>query len=305
MLVWRDGIARAPCRHEAREIPQRSVWAQSLWITRKGVVWKRVYNAISKKWTWTERAPLIFDQEGTRQGLNIPHFVPLDLLIARAWRMRKPGSATKVNLRDGVQPTAKTLQWQEEDEDFTDEIPGEEWVSLQGCKIGLAPCNPDYQISSYARLKTPDGEITSGHWWDGRFWAHVAGAGMLDLTSAAKKRKTIVVPPSIEKAMDALRTGIDPADYAIDRGIKETSAWSAYTTAAPHLPPSILRRACREILPPELWNALTHMKKNGDQRLGARLTGLLEVIDEDYLPGFAREPLRFEMLRLGKMGILS
>lgn len=98
-----------------REIPQRSVWAQSLWISRKGVVWKRVFNAITKRWTWTEKAPLIFDQEGTRQGLNIPHFVPLDLLIARAWRMRKPGTATKVYLRDGVQPTAKTLRWQEED----------------------------------------------------------------------------------------------------------------------------------------------------------------------------------------------
>jgi hypothetical protein len=104
--------------------------------------------------------------------------------------------------------------------------------------------------------------------------------------------------------MDALRMGVDPADYAIDRGIKETSAWSAYTTAAPHLRPSDLRRACREILPPELWAALTRMKKNGDQRLGARLTGLLEVID-DYLPGFSNERLRFEMLKLGKMGILA
>jgi len=52
-VCWRDGIARAPCKHEVREIPQRSVWAQSLWISRKGVVWKRVYNAISKKWNWT------------------------------------------------------------------------------------------------------------------------------------------------------------------------------------------------------------------------------------------------------------
>ena len=87
MLAWGDGLERAPCRHEVREIPQRSVYSQSLWITRKGDhVWKRCYNKITNSWAWTDRVPLIYDEEGKRQGLHLPHLVSLELLIAMAWR---------------------------------------------------------------------------------------------------------------------------------------------------------------------------------------------------------------------------
>jgi hypothetical protein len=307
MLVWRDGIVRAPCKHEVREIPQRNVWSQSLWITRKGDVWKRVFNPVTNEWSWSEKVPLVLDDKGARQGLRLPHsvsgFVPVNLLIAMAWRRRVPYSETKVHETVGQQPSAVSIRWDEEQNDFVGDIPGEVWRPLEG-KIGLVPINPSYSISDRCRLKNGQGDVTAGHWWDGRMWAAVKGSGLLDLTAAAKRRKEIVIPPSIERALSALRDGVPPSEYAKECGMKVTSAWSAYTTAAPHLNPTDLRRSCRKIVPQELWNALTQMKKIQNPVLGESLTDLVSEVD-NCIPNFSKSRLRFEHLRLARMGILA
>ena len=306
MLSWRDGVERAPCKHEVREIPQRSLWSYSLWITRKGVVWRKVYNPILNQWSWTEKVELVFDEEGTRQGLHLPHFVPLELLICRAWRRQRADSPSRVHVLNGALGlTAQNLCWQEEEEDNTDGIPGETWRSLAGMKIGVCPCDERYQVSNYARLKSPRGDITAGHFWDGRYWGGLSGCGLLDLTAASKGRqKEIVIPPSIQKALFALRDGLPPSEYAKKQDIKVSSAWGAYSTAAPHLQPRELHRACKEIVPRDLWDTLAHMKNIQDPMLGESLTDLMSVVD-NYIPDFSKSRLRFEHLRLARMGILA
>ena len=307
MLVWRDGIERAPCKHAVREIPQRNIWSQSLWITRRGDVWKRVFNAVVNEWSWSENVPLILDDKETRQGLRLPHsvsgFVPVAMLIAMAWRRRVPYSEAKVHETAGKQLSTSNIRWDEEQDDKSGDIPGEIWRPLDG-KIGLVPIDPSYSISDRGRLKNGKGEVTAGHWWDGRMWAAVKGSGLLDLTSATKRRKEIVIPPSIERALSALRDGVHPSQYAKDTGMKVTSAWSAYTTAAPQLKPSKLRRSCRKIVPEKLWDALTQMKRIQNPVLGESLSDLLEEVD-NYIPNFSKSRLRFEHLRLARMGILA
>lgn len=305
MIAWTDGIERAPDKKHIREIPQRFTWSSSLWISQYGDIWRRTYNPISEEWSWTDKPSLVLDESG-REGLHLPHFVPVETLICMAWRRRKPDTPTKVYLQNVEQPvTAHNLCWQEEDDsEEPTRIPGETWRTVK-CKIGLVPCDSRYLISNFARLKNPDNQITSGHWWDSRYWAAIKGCGMLDLTSCARGWRTLDgVPKSIEEAMDALACGVDPVDFADHRDIKETSAWSSYTKAAQHLRPSELRKACREIVMPELWRILSQLKEEENVILGGSLTDLLEEVDE-RLPGFAEHELRFEQLRLGRMGIVA
>ena len=74
------------------------------------------------------------------------------MLIAMAWRRRVPYSETKVDETVGQQPTAVNIRWDEEQEDFVGDIPGEVWRPLDG-KIGLVPIDPSYSISDRCRLK--------------------------------------------------------------------------------------------------------------------------------------------------------
>ena len=202
--------------------------------------------------------------------------------------------------------TATNLSWAEEDD--ADERggpdPEEVWRPLHGKKIGLVPIEDNYQISSRGRLRNPQGRITRGHYYDDRMWAAIANVGMLDLTSAAKGRKAHVMTPAIKEAMDALACGVDPADFADHRDIKETSAWAYITKAAQHLKPSDLRHGCREIVPSDLWDVLTAMKREGNPLLGESLTDLMEKVEEE-LPDFSEDRLRFDRLRLARMAILS
>ena len=104
--------------------------------------------------------------------------------------------------------------------------------------------------------------------------------------------------------MDALACGIEPSDFAAHRDIRETSAWAYNNKAAIHLRPSDLRRGCRAIVPSELWDVLTAMRRDQNPMLGENLTDLLEAVDEE-LPGFSDELLCFEWLRLARMGTLA
>ena len=194
---------------------------------------------------------------------------------------------------------ARYLSWQEEDDEcdrgYPD--PDEVWKSLQGHKIGLVPIEQKYQISNRGRLRNPRGEITRGHYYDDRMWAAISNVGMLDLTSAALGRKEHVVTPAIKEAMDALACGVDPSDFADHREIKETSAWAYYNKAAIHLRPSDLRRGCRAIVPSELWDVLTAMRREENPLLGESLTDLMEAVEEE-LYDFSEDRLRFDRLRL-------
>jgi hypothetical protein len=191
MLSCTDGIEIAPCRHQCREIPQRAVHNSSLWVTRSGdSIWRRTYNPISAEWSWTERLPLILDDSG-RQGINLNgNFCPLMTVIALAWRRRQPDTPTKLYLKDGKDLHAKNIRWEEEQSDWQDcgrtgKIVGEEtWRSLEGWKIGVCLCDPRYDISDRGRLRNPEGEISSGTWWDGRFFCAVRGAGLLNCNFA-------------------------------------------------------------------------------------------------------------------------
>ena len=60
--------------------------------------------------------------------------------------------------------------------------------------------------AKFHQLENPENHITSGFWWDGRYWASIKDCGLLDLTSCARGWRTLDgVPRSIEEAMDALR----------------------------------------------------------------------------------------------------
>jgi hypothetical protein len=226
-------------------------------------------------------------------------------VIALAWRRRQPDTPTKVYLKEGSDIHAKNIEWQEEQsDDETGEIVGQEtWRSLEGWQIGVCPCDRRYDISDRGRLRNPQGDISSGAWWDGRFWCAVKGAGLLDLTSAAKRRHTITISPAMERAMAAFRDGTPPSEYAEDNDIKINSAWSAYSGAVKNLPPQVARRGCQKMVPPDLWDALMTMKKNGDARLGASLTELLHTINDEHIRKYSKRPFHFEMLRLARMCI--
>ena len=306
MIAWTDGIERAPDKKHVREIPQRFTWSSSLWTSQYGDIWRRTFNPISNEWSWTDKPSLVLDESG-RQGLHLPHFLSVETLICMAWRRRTPDTPTKVYWQNVDQPvTAHNLCWKEEDDsDEPARLPGETWRPIK-CKIGFVPCGDSrYQISNFARLKNPENHITSGFWWDGRYWASIKNCGLLDLTSCARGWRTLDgIPGSIEQAMNALACGVEPADFADHRGIKETSAWSSYTKAAQHLRPSELRKACQEIVMPKLWRVLSQLKGEENVILGESLTDLLEEVDE-RLPGFAKHELRFEQLRLARMGLVA
>jgi hypothetical protein len=303
MLQWRDGLVRT--RGETlRQIPERHTWSSQLMISKAGDIHRRTYNPVTREWTWS-RQPLVYDDDG-RQGLHLPHFVPLPQLICMAWRPREPGTATSVLVRSDRPPIARYLKWAEEEKavDAEADLAGETLRPLEGVKIGIVPIGKGYAISSHARLMGPKGDITAGFWWDGRRWA-ATSAGLLDLTSAAKGRRETVVPPSVREAMDALACGVPAAEYATHRGVEEQSGWTYYGKAAQHLSPKDLRRACLAIVPSRLWRALLKMKKEEDPRLGAKLTDLMQTLDTEYIHGFAQSRLRFEKLRLARMAMVA
>lgn len=259
---------------------------------------------MTQMWCWDEKVSLAMDEQG-RQGLNLPHFVPLPQLIAMAWRRRRCGTPTRLfNTRDDRGPHATYVRWEEEEEDDTGRIRDETWRNLSG-KIGLVPMDRSrYQISSHGRLKNPQGQITRGHWWDGRYWAAIKDCGLLDLTSASKKRKEVCVPPSVAEAIDALSCAVHPSEFAAQRRVRVKSGWSYFTKAALHIRPSDLRTSCREIISPDLWDLLSGMHSDGKKVLGERLTDLLAVVEEE-MPGFSKSRYSFEQLRLARMAILA
>lgn len=168
---------------------------------------------------------------------------------------------------------ASTLRWavEEEPDDEPERLQGETWRPLKW-RVGAMPAPRGYSISSHGRLRDPRGRVTRGALAFDRRWAAVAGAGLVDLHTAAGLDDGIALPLSIRQARGALLAGASPADLARHANIKEGTAWSYVCQAAPHVDAATLRARTQRFVPPMLWRALVTLR--GDARIGGSLTDL-------------------------------
>ena len=89
MIDWPYGEEIAPDGSAVREIPQRHVWASSVWINADGTAWRRHFNLVSRQWSWDDQ-PLPFIIDGSQDGVSIEWFTSTDRAVAMAWLYRHP-----------------------------------------------------------------------------------------------------------------------------------------------------------------------------------------------------------------------
>ena len=314
MQWWPSGIEQNE-DGVVRELPQRHVWASSIWVTQDGVARRKWWNAVERHWHWdAEPLPLIVVD--SRAGIHAPGWISLERAICMAWRLRAPESAhsidevVRVRLVDTADDAsvsdggvgASTLRWaEEEDSEEEGALPQETWKPLRG-HVGAVPIAKGYWISSHGRLRDPRGRVTRGAWAFGRRWAAVAGGGLVDLWEAAGMDGGIPLPLSIRRARGALLAGATPADLGRVSGVGEGTAWSYFCRAAVHVDGATLRQQVRALVGTQLWEAVQRLRGHGV--LGGPLSDLWEVVAPRLPPRLRRDENAMSMLRLARTGAL-
>mgnify|MGYP007078116873 CR=1 FL=1 len=316
MISWPDGEMRAPGGGERmREVPQRHVWASSVWCSKTGLLWRRYYNGQLGTWHWEEEPmPLVEEvvdgEETGRMGIHLEWFVTVEHAICLAWRRRAPRSTAGVERELGRPLHVTNLQWAdggERVEEEEDRIAGEVFKPLRW-KVGIVPCDEHYEISNRGRLRSPHtGLVTSGVAYGDTRLAAVRGAGLVDLHRAARLCRDIVVPPRIMMAIDALHTGHDAYDLAQEAGVEVGTAWGYMSQGAQHMPASELRRLVPRLVSSDLWRVLQDMSDEGHPLLGGRLLDLVEEVMERVSSRgeYARSEFRMEQLRLARLATMA
>lgn len=310
MINWRLGLQRGPTGDRMREIPVRAVWSSSLWCSKDGTVYRRYYNPIKAQWHWSEKRQEYSINADGKLGLYIlDQWIPLTTCIALAWMHRLPGSPTRTKLVDpNLPPHADNIQWvemgtSEEAQEMKDEV----WKPLRW-RIGIINCPTSYQISSRGRLKSPQGDVTSGFYFNDSMYACCRGCGLVDLLAAAQiKPNTPHLRPYIKMAVDAILTGHTPKDLSRDAGVELSTAHSYFTQAAPFLSAPDLQRLGPNLVSRDLWAVLHQLQADKDIRLGGSLKELLPVIEE-MLPAdseFKKNEYKLSELRFARLCIES
>ena len=311
MIDWPYGEEIAPDGSAVREIPQRHVLASSVWINADGTAWRRHFNLVSRQWSWDDQPlPLIID--GSQDGVSMEWFTSTDRAVAMAWLYRHPECNGRVhrracvhlvNGRQSPPPEIRldTLSWNRGEEPDAEPVPRDErWRALKW-RVGAVPCDSRYKISSAGRLRSPSGRITRGFWYDGRRWAAVRGAGLVDLWAAAGLQQVQRIQFAIRTARDALMTGHTPDQLAQVLGVSPVTTWSYFSRAAEYVRGADLRRLVPPLVGQRFWATLVGMRD--DPVLGESLTDLMATLQRRK-----RAPagdFAWERLRLGRLALLA
>ena len=71
MIRWCDGVDTLPDGSPCRQIPQKHVWSSTVWCSADGLLWRRFYNPVTRRWRWEEEpCALTIDEEG-RVGYHL------------------------------------------------------------------------------------------------------------------------------------------------------------------------------------------------------------------------------------------
>ena len=278
MLGWVDGLVRKG-RRELREVPQKYVWAQTLWVTRRGELYKRFYNVGTNTWHWGDEAEELVEDNAGKMGYRLAGrgWVSLEYVVASAWRRRKMGSNAPVE-RQGRRRalTAKSLRWGDESDGEDSEGDDEVWAPLN-CRCGVVKTEGSgYQISNRGRLKSPfTALVTRGSAYLSCRYAACRNIGLINLTVAAGLQEAPQPPNYLTPAIDCLMSGDHPETLAIYSKIKERTAWTYFCQAAHRSTRSSRRGAssCRRCgkttCLPIWWLFCGRSKTTATLRLGA------------------------------------
>ena len=310
MIEWRDGLEKSPDGAWMRQVPQHA-WSSSLWTSKDGQVWRRYYNAVTKEWFWNSEGPVAHvENESGHMGVHLQRgWTPIETVIALAWLYREPEKPMRVEVKEGKPVAAKYIKWQQP-EHFEEHgaIRGESWSALKHWRCGLVKAPDGYMISSEGRLKAPNGEVTSGFWFEGMAGptrlAAIRGCGLVDLWVAAKLiPKAVYLKPHLKLAADAMMSGLTPEELALspDTSIQTETAWTYYRQVAEHAPVARLREVAEAIVDRHLLQLLREMRK--EEVMGGPLKPLMEVV-QDRLPArsaFWRIDGQMSMLAFGRL----
>ena len=311
MITCEDGLEKVG-QKEVRQFPQKHVWSSTIWCARRGDCFRRFYNPADRAFTWSEPIELALQEETGRMGLYITgKFVPIETIIASAWRMRAPNSNAPVE-RVGPrrQITAKHLRWgdeEEADDDDQSPIQGETWSPLK-CKCGIVPCNGrGYDISNKGRLRNAEGRITRGIAFAGSRWGAVKGCGLVDLYVAAGINEAPEAsPPCIQDALHALMSGDSPDDMLPFTNATIKSLWSYFARAVEWADPSDLKLVWTLLVPDDLVRLLKQLKREGNSALGGTLTDLHQIVSERLPPeSLFHDELTWEKLRFARACVVA
>ena len=143
--------------------------------------------------------------------------------------------------------------------------------------------------------------MTRGYWFDDFRWAAVKGAGLVPLTVAAKLQPNMVyLRPSIKQALDCVLNGETPQDLSDCAGIGLETAWSYTWSACQHLTQTEARYVASNIIDDDLWSLLERMYEDGDSRLGASLTELMDYAVEE-VDDFSSSDCPFGELKVARL----
>ena len=305
MIAWRNGLERGP-DGPVRQVPTRHVWTSTVWVTKHGTARRRYFNPVSGIWSWAPKIMSLGEDEMGNSGYSLNWFTSVERTIALAWCRRGVGStSTLLNIKPAEPTNAKWLSWNLKDVTLDDggAIRGEVWTSLtraRAWRCGAELVPPTYRISSLGRLMSPNGAVTKGFLFNGSRWAAAKGAGLIDLTSAARLQQDAPkLVPRVLAATDALGAGASPADLARVLGDELSTAWSYFALAAAHLNATTLRRHVPRLVGVGLWRHLEDMRARGDPLLGGRLLDLAP----DCHAALPADPERVAKLRLARLAV--
>tara|TARA_B110001452_G_C15231436_1_gene426553 strand:+ start:867 stop:1796 length:930 start_codon:yes stop_codon:yes gene_type:complete len=301
LLTWPDGLETidgAP----ARELVQPSVWSSAVFITRHGDAFRRYFNAVSHTWSDWEVVPTSLDADCVRSGYAFAAtgWMSVEQAIATAWQHRAPDSTARVRVVDLIRPLdATNVVWgvaQEEEEDAEadpegGDFEGETWETLEWC-CGLVLCNPQYQVSSHGRLKSPNRDVTRGFAFFGTRWASVRGAGLVNLPAAAGLVRVEVAPaPRVLKAYRSICARVGADQHAKRFDVSVRAAWSYYALAAVLVPD--VHVYAPDLVTKDLWRLLLRMRRDAEAVVGGKLTDLQAEVSRRLRREVSFEELRF------------
>lgn len=232
--MFLDAIENDPENNPMRQIPLKSGFSSSIWISELGVIRRRYYNSFNETWRWGNIMNPHVDDNGKVFVYLRNRKINIELLIAMAW-LPNPKNRKLPKLKDISEGSSiSNMIWSDdsEDDEFILENEEEEsWKNIERNPTIFPTCE-SYQISSTGRIKNKYGEISEGTFVQDEKVVCLPDQGIVNIqdlvsqhfNSNNSNKKNM--QPRLEKLLEALRNEKKIEQYAEENSIAISTVWS-------------------------------------------------------------------------------
>ena len=305
-----DAIKYDPDGLPMRQIPIRSGFMNSLWISETGVARRCYYNSFDESWTWGESLKPHIEENGITFLYTGSTKLDINKAVASAW-IANPKNRKNPKLRNIAEgPKVSNMYWSDSDDDLVLEDENEEWKHLQNDTSIL---DQDIQVSSLGRFRNSMGEICEGTFFANQKIICLPSSEILKVQDVVDKyfhdkSKSDKCPDRIQKLIQYLHDDTNHKDlidnYAKMHKLSTSTVWSYMYDAFIYLDVHESKEIAKQIVSPEAYKAMFSIfEKNEQEIFSQNAKEYMKYIDKVLCdePDWKCNPNRFHEIRLLKL----